>query len=605
MASTAVVTRSFDAARTGANTHETVLTPRLVGSNLLVKRFSLSFDDDPRLEAQPLYVPGVSMSDGHQHDVVYVCTMANNVWAFDANDGKTIWPKPVNLGRPIKPKPTPHPGFPSSTEIDLWGVNILWGILSTPVIDLDAHTMYVVCWTSPTGAVNDALHQLHAIDIRSGNAVHPALRIEASADAQKVAGKPVATFIGSKQKQRASLLLTNVKDHGGGSKKILFVACGMTHEEGDPTHGWVISYDTATFKRTAAWCTTPGGSGSGIWQGGQGPAADENGDVYVMTGNYGVQQHGNTAAPVAGDLPESFVKLRYTPPAGSAGGQLEAVAWFTPFQDTVRNTNGDDDFQDYDLGSGGPVPIPGMDLLVGAGKDGVLYVLSKDSAKLGKGSDFSRLRQQPIFFTYFPGFGLDAANVHNLDHLHDGKTHHLHGTPAFWNSPARGPMLFVWGENECLRAWTINASGQTTFVAKSAEIASAGLGGKGGMPGGFSIVSSNGTTPNTGIVWATAPVLGDANRFVVEGILRAYDATTLEFHNNLDGTPRLKLLWDSKHIPGNAFHHSKFCPPIVADGKVFVPTYDGRVDVYGLTTPPHTEPLPTNADRVPESILNG
>src|SRR2546425_7299250 len=95
-----VLTRAFDAARTGANTQETVLTPQNVSHNLLQKRFSLKFDDDPRLEAQPLYVPGITMNDGKVHDVVYVCTMANNVWAFDANDGARIWANPVNLGRP-------------------------------------------------------------------------------------------------------------------------------------------------------------------------------------------------------------------------------------------------------------------------------------------------------------------------------------------------------------------------------------------------------------------------------------------------------------------------------------------------------------------------
>src|ERR1700751_1561125 len=150
-----VVMRSFDAARSGANLNETILTPRKVGSNLLVKRFSLHFgdnpnlNDDPRLEAQPLYVSGVQMSDGKVHDVVYVCTMANNVWAFDANDGKPIWAKPTNLGTPVKPKPKPDAGHPKATEIDMWGINILWGILSTPALDAQSGKMYVCCWTSP------------------------------------------------------------------------------------------------------------------------------------------------------------------------------------------------------------------------------------------------------------------------------------------------------------------------------------------------------------------------------------------------------------------------------------------------------------------------
>jgi outer membrane protein assembly factor BamB len=209
------------------------------------------------------------------------------------------------------------------------------------------------------------------------------------------------------------------------------------------------------------------------------------------------------------------------------------------------------------------------------------------------------LKQPPIFFTYFPGFGIDAADVANLDHLFDGKTHHLHASPVFWDSPRRGPMLFCWGENETLRAWTIDGTGKTTFVAKSAEVASAGMGGKGGMPGGFPVVTSNQDNPDTGIVWATAPIAGDANRDVVDGIIRAYDATSLDPVNNMDGTARLKLLWDSRHIPGNRFQFSKFCPPVVADGKVLVTTYEGRVDIYELPAVHPPGPVPTNANLGP------
>jgi outer membrane protein assembly factor BamB len=578
-----VLTRSYDSARSGANTAEAVLTPSKVGDNLLVKRFSMTFNDDPRLEAQPLYVPGVKMSDGKVHDVVFVCTMANNVWAFDAGDGSPIWPHPVNLGHPVKPRPKPHPGFPSASEIDMWGVNILWGILGTPVIDPDTKRMYVVCWTSPDGTVAKAVYKLHEIDLTSGKDVRPALTIDTPA----VPGSN-AKFVPSRQKQRPALLLTTKP------AKTLFAAFGMTHENNDPTHGWVIAFDVAAFRRTAAWCTTPHGTGAGVWHAAQGPAADEHGDVYVMTGNYGVEdQHGHTVAPAAGDLPESFVKLQYTPPHQGAGdGKLDAVAWFTPFQDVQRIPA----FQDNDLGSGGPVPIPGMSLVVGAGKDGVVYVLDKDTAKFGKGSNYAVLKKPPIFFTYFPGFGVDAAHIPSLDRFYDGKTHHLHGTPVFWNNPTLGPLLFVWGENECLRAWKLDGAGTVSFVAKSAEVASAGLGGTGGMTGGFPTVSANGATPNTGIVWATAPLTGDANKFVVEGILRAYDATNLDPIPNADGTPRLKKLWDSKQLPDNKFNHSKFCSPFVADGQVFVPTYDGRVDVYGLVQPPHGDPLPTNAN---------
>jgi outer membrane protein assembly factor BamB len=590
--------RSYNPARTGSNVSETTLTPRAVGANILVKRFSLHFGDnpalkdDPRLEAQPLYVSGLKMSDGKVHDVVYVCTMANNVWAFDAKDGQPIWARPTNLGTPITPKLTPHPGFPAATEIDLWGVNERWGILSTPVLDAGAKKMYAVCWTSLDGSLAKAVYELHEVDLVTGNALRK-IEIVATAPQQQVIGKPLATFVPSKQKQRASLLLGTV---GAPAKPTVFIGFGMTHEDKDPTHGWLLAYDVATLKQTGAWCTTPGGTGSGIWQAGQGPALDDNGDVYLMTGNYGVEDaRGSTQPPTTADLPESLVKLHYTPPAGEAAGKLEPIAWFTPFIDSVRNPNGVDDFQDYDLGSAGPVFLTGLNLVIGAGKDGVLFVLPKDTAAFGKGSDYGRLKQPPIFFTYFPGFGVDASVIANLDKLFDGKTHHQHCSPAFWDGSS-GPALFTWGENECLRSWKIDATGVVTFVGKSAEVASAGAAGRGGMPGGILTVSSNAKTPNTGIVWATVPLQGDANKFVVEGILRAYDASNLDPIANADGTARLKLLWDSKHIPGNVFNFSKFCPPVVADGQVFVPTYDGRVDVYGLVVPPQPGPLSTNAN---------
>jgi outer membrane protein assembly factor BamB len=563
----------------------------------MIKARSLHFNDDPRLEAQPLYVSQLKMSDGQVHDVLYVCTMANNIWAFDVNSGKPIWQKPTNLGRPVQPKIT-HTPVPTSSEIDLWGINILWGILSTPVIDLDSKKLYAAAWTSPDGTVANAVHELHEVDITSGQATGK-IKMTASAASQTAPGHAPATFVSAKQKQRAALLLTSVST-GGKRTKVLLIGCGMTHEEGDPTHGWLLAFELDPLRSTAAWCTTPNGSGSGIWQAGQGPAADGDGSIYVMTGNYGVEVAGNTAPPAAGDFPESLVKLNYTPAApGDGSAKLEPVAWFTPFQDHVRNRNGEDDFQDYDLGSAGPVPLPGLNMVVGAGKDGVIYVIDTDTGKFGQGSDFSRLKQPPIFFTYFPGFGIDAANVANLDHLFDGKTHHLHASPAFWVNPVHGPMLFCWGENETLRAWKVDGSGKVTFLAKSAEVASAGLGGKGGMPGGFPVVTSNGATPNTGIVWTIAPISGDANHHIVPGILRAHDATTFDPAGNRDGTARLKLLWDSTHIPGNTFNLSKFCPPVVVDGKVFVPTYDGRVDVYELAAPPPHGPVPTNANLPP------
>lgn len=569
-----VLTRSYTNARTGANTHETVLTPALVGNNLLVKHHSLDVNDDARIEAQPLLVTGVQVDGQAPRDVVYVATMANNVWAFDANTGDTLF-GPVNLGRPINP------------GVQLFPINNNWGILSTPAIDLETNTIYVVCWVSADGTVANAQYQVHALDIVTGQTRQPPLTIAADAAAQ---GHDNVVFSAARNKQRAALLLTTTTDTRGLEHKTLFAAFAVLHEDEPSAHGWVIAVDIDPFRVAAAWCTTPNGAAGGIWQGGGGIAADDAGDLYVMTGNYG-----RDTPPPPGDLPESVVKLHYTPPdPADAPGHLDAIAWFTPFHDSDRNPNGDDDFRDYDLGSAGPTVIPDMGLVVGAGKDGVVYVLNQDTAEFGQGSDFAVLQQQPIFYTYFPGFGIDAARVEELDHLYDGKTHHLHSGSVYWRSPTHGSMLFCWGENEHLRAWTIEPSGRTVFFAKSAETASAGAGGKGGMPGGMLALSANDDQANTGIIWALAPISGDANSAIVTGILRAYDAENLDPVPNTDGTPRLKLLWDSAHLPNNDFDHCKFCPPVVANGKVLVPTYNGRIDVYRpIDVAPG--PIPTNA----------
>jgi len=606
---TDVLTRSYDIGRTGANVRESALTPDSI-SHGLKKLFSLdvtsdpAHHDDPRLEAQPLIVTRLRMNDGQVHDVAYVCTMDNNVWAFDANTGAKIWNGPVSLGPPIKPPLTPAAGFPTRTAIDLWGINIHWGILSTPVIDRDTQTMYVVNWTSDDGSVNHAIHKLHALDLVSGKEQpNSPATIEASF---KVPGKPDAKFISPRQKQRSALLLLpgpNAHLRAVGSPtvlsgamgddavspqaaqspgKTLIMACGQFGENAIGQHGWLLAFDPGTLKQTAAFCTTPASGGGGIWQAGQGPAADAGSNIYLMTANGGF--NGMT------DFAESFLMLHYTAPVtNGANGKLELKSWFTPFRDADRLASEPRtgySFQDQDLGSAGPVVPSGTGLVMGAGKDGVLYVLGKgkfgntSDADIDSHSQFASLKSSPVFFTYFPGFQVDPTSIADLDHNFQGKTHHLHHSPVYWNSPDMGPLLFGWGENESLRAWAVDATGKVAFQAIGHEIASEGAPGMGGMPGGMITLSANGRTKHTGIVWASVPIHGDGNRHIVEGILRAYDAS--EFVVNPDNSKSIKLLWDSKQIVGNTFNYNKFCPPVVANGKVYCTTYDGRVDVYGL-----------------------
>jgi outer membrane protein assembly factor BamB len=573
-----VLTRSYDDSRSGATTSETVLAPATVAAGLRIL-YTLKIPDDPRIEAQPLYVPDLKMNDGTNHDVIFVCSMTNTIWAFDANTGAAIWKNPVALG-PAYASP------PGSQDL-----NVNYGILSTPVIDLDSLTMYVVNWISDKATRTKRTFQIHALRLSDGKP-RPTKKAPLSISASVTNAVGQVVSLSQVQKQRSALLLTPLRDSVPPVHKILYIAVTGAEDPPDENnaskvnHGWVVAIDVNEWQQKAAWVSTPRTFGGGIWQGGQGPAADDHSNVYLMTGNGGYLK--GTAGKLTDfsgttDFPEAFVKLKYSDDPAH-GAALTLLDWFIPFRDALRSSLRGYDYRDQDLGSAGPLVPPGTDLLLGAGKDGVLYVMDRNN--LGKVvEDCSKLKAPPIYFTYFPGFNIPASEVTNLDFaITNGyKTHHLHHSPVYWNSPDNGPMLFDWGENECLRAWTLNTStGVAGFVAKSAEVASADLAsstnsGIGGMTGGILTLSANGNRPHSGVIWATAPITGDANKNICPGIVRAYDATALDSAKNADGTQRLKLLWSST----DQFSFDKFCPPVVANGKLLVSTYDGRVIVYG------------------------
>ncbi len=583
----AVTTRGYDNARTGSNTQETVLTADAVATNGIRRLFSLPLPGDTQgAEAQPLVVPGVQLPDGSTREVIYVATMANWIYAFDAQTGSQLWQK--SLGIPIK----------SSPAIDSHPINDHWGILSTPVIDVATGTMYSVAWISPDGTVAKAQHYLCAIRITDGSLIGQINLENATYDPGQ--GLPQVQFRSAARKQRASLLLTSI---GGAST--VFIGFGSLKETIATSQGWIIACGTAPLGVTAAWASTAstaGRHGGGIWQAGAGLAADAAGFIYAMTGNGSFD--GLT------DWGESFVKLSYTPPQGGAPASLRVVDWWTPFSDQIRwptpSNRGNaptnkrayiatGDWADMDVGSGGPVLIESQQILLGAGKDGILYVL--DSTNMGrtkprdlaKGvrskSNYGKLKSSPIFFTYYPpGWNPAPEDITSLNRWYANLTHHQHGSPIYWKSPDTdlGPVLYCWGENGNLRAWSLQPNGTVQYLACSAEQASAQSPATdvihGGMPGGMLTVSANGNQPNTGVVWALIPYL-DANKIVSPGRLLAYDAT--RFGTYADNSKQLRVLWDSErwNLP---FSFNKFNVPVVANGHLIVPTYDGRIDVYGL-----------------------
>lgn len=285
-----VLTQHYDIARTGANTAETVLTPANVSTS-----FGKLFADtlDGQVYAQPLYVQTLSLSGG-THNVVFVCTENNSVYAMDADRASvTYWH--VNLGTPFTPSCT-----------DLTPVV---GITGTPVIDLASGTLYV-----DTKLAAGPAQKLHALDITNGH--------------EKFGG-PVtiaaSAFSASIQHQRPGLLLLN---------GVVYVSFG-SHCDQSSYHGYVLGYNATNLSQVAAFNVTPTGSQGAVWSGGMGPAADSAGNVYIMTGNGSFDGSANFG--------ESMIKLN---------SQLVLQDYATPSDWSSLNAG------DTDFGSGGPVLLP-------------------------------------------------------------------------------------------------------------------------------------------------------------------------------------------------------------------------------------------------------
>lgn len=593
--SIAVTTRSYDNTRAGANTQESILTPAAISQRGIKRLFTLSLPGDARgCEAQPLIAPGVKLADGSRHDVVYIATMANQVFAFDANTGARLWV--VQLGMPIK-------GTPS---IDAHLINDHWGILSTPVIDLQAGLLYACAWKSPDGSAQSGRHYLHALRLSDGGDAHPPLNLEA-VTYNPGSGRPVQHFRSAERKQRAALLLL---------EGTVFIAFGTIAESAATARGWLIAVDTARFQVSATWTSTARGSGGGIWHSGGGPAADAEGNIYVLTGN------GDFDAVT--DFGESLVKLRYTRPGPNGIASLSVIDWWTPWTDQGRtggNPEGEsanypalegrpsnfrkdkhlvqalgadaaaamgDTWGDQDFGSAGPVLAPTIGAVLASNKDGILYTASMlqlgrtqpaDLEPANTARNYAKLKTAPIFYTYYPGSQSPApANATGLNFFGANRTHHLHGTPVLWKSAQHGLTHFCWGENGNLRAWALAHSGASSYLACGAEVASAESPVPlGGMPGGMISLSANGD--RDGVVWASIPYT-DANMEVSAGRLLAYDAANLGTYS--DGSGALRVLWDSEQWNWR-FSHNKFNRLVVWNGRVFLPTYDGEVWVLGLT----------------------
>jgi hypothetical protein len=559
-----VLERAYNRFRTGANTSETILTPANVksGANRFHKQFVMSVDG--KIEGSPLYASQVQMAGG-VHNVLYVATMHNSVFAFDADNGAQLSKR--SLGTPV-----------TGADLHLlkpYTIHSEFGVASTPVIDAITGTLYVVRWGVET-SVTGPRYRLFGLDITDlTRDKFPSVLL----DGYNVNG---TVFDRRRQMQRAGLVL--VRKPNGAQALIVAFAGG---EGLGGASGWVLAFDTAKLAAGTAtanaWCTNPrnnfgSGGGAGVWMANAAPAVDDNGDIYFATGNgpynpqFGLDQLG-----------ESAVRLVWTP--GNPGSLLLAD-WFTPFLDRDR----DDFHRDQDLASGGVIAMPDEPSLIVGGKDGVYYHVNR--AAMGR-RDFTKLVDQPFIasFNYTPFNGhtslfQDLNQVTSTDPFTiapsgNGRTPHIHGTGVYFNN-----LLFLQGENNPIHVFVKkNGHITPTPLARGTSIASSGSASPGGMPGGILSLSANGTA--NAILWVNEafgnlPIDPDSNQASTPNILRAYDVSTVS-------SGILQSIWDSEAEPNDHLGAAtKFAPPLVANGKVYQATYDRRIVVYGLGAPSPT-----------------
>lgn len=582
-----VTTRSFGNQRDGANLHETVMTIDRLQKQGIRLKYAVDLPGDARgAEAQPLVCYGLTMRDGLKHDVCFVVTMGGDALAFDLADGRILWKH--HIARPVK----------STAKLDMWQVSDGWSFLSTPVINRNSNTMYAVGMSSQTGRVEDAHFRLYVLSLTDGSDQTPPLDLNDAT--YKPPGLDKTFHLGSvPRKQRPGLLF----DSRDGADTV-FVAFGSFFESADTNQGWVVAVDVTGVGKlpnihpsiAASWTTTAKGSGGGIWMAGQGLSMDTDGFLYGMNGNGDLDG--------VYDLCECFFKLRYTPRFAGAPAKLEHADHFCPFMDSQRvkgaekprppnATSNYRDADDQDLGSGGALlllrSLTGFshDLVAGAGKDGVLYLVLTDDMGNTMPRDLQpdRIREHvygklacPPYGLTFDGSNMDLAPTDpgDLQTLVNNYTVHQHSTPVVFQSPDHGLILYTNGENGPVRAfsvWEKNDKIGITYLGCGAQIASAGMPAPGGMPGGAMTLSANGK--NDGILWNAQPIDGDANRDVVRGRITGYAASW--FRNGA-----MVPLWSSQDW-GVEFAYNKFCPPIETGGRVIYPTYDARVLVFELT----------------------
>jgi hypothetical protein len=473
-AQTNILTQHYDNARTGQNTNETILTPANVNSSTFGKLFALAADG--YVYAQPLYVANLVIPGKGTHNVLFIATEHDSVYAYDADNGTELWFRTflVNGATPLS---TADVG---NTE----DINPEIGITGTPAIDLTTNTLYVVVNTKEAGVL---VYRLHALDITTGlDKFGGPVQLSGSVPGSASDGAGgMVPFSVQWENQRPGLLLYN---------GYLFIGFA-SHGDNGPWHGWILGYNATTLQQTGLWNTSPNGKGNGIWAAGSGIAVDAGGSAYVATGN------GDDTVTIPAPPPSTIIDYGDSIVRVSlANGVPTPVDYFTPYNQASLDSS------DADVGSGGVLIPPDQGgpfphILIQAGKQGSLYVINRDKMTNDGSHYCNGCSSDPEIIQTVTGSG------------------GLWSMPSYWNG-----NVYTWGNGSRLKAFSLtNGRLSVSSTSQSAETS--------GFPGSTVAISSEGAA--NGIVWA---VESDAYGSKGPAILRAYDATnvaTLLYGSNL------------------------------------------------------------------------
>jgi hypothetical protein len=500
-----IATAQYDNARTGANLLETILTPQNVNVAQFGRIAFLPVDGD--VYAQPLYIPHLEIPGKGLRNVIFIATERDSVYAFDADTPSTdpLWQVSfVDAKKNISPV--------SAHDVHCPFIDPVIGITSTPVIDLPSRTLYALARTREAKNGNWVFRQtLHALDLATGaEKLGGPVTIQATFQGEKsLFSKGVTQFDPLLENQRAALLL---------ARGNVFITWASSCDVG-PYYGWVMSYDARTLKQTGVLNVSPSAKESGIWQADAGPAADRDGNIYLITGNGGF-----TAASGGRDYGDSVLKIALTP------NGLAVRDYFTP-ADQARLNDTDGDF-----GSGSPIllpdqPAPHPHLLLAAGKSSKIYELDRDNlGHFHQSDDTNAVQVVPAGAQSF-------------------------GAPAYWNG-----HVFYFLMKDHLRDYALqNGRLSAQPVAQSTTSIN---------DPGTPAISANGS--KNGIVWILSTKIWNGPD--QPAVVVAYDAANVsrELYNSTQNPMR--------DTAGNAL---RFTIPTIANGRVYVPT-KRRIDVYAL-----------------------